>query len=449
MSVPPLEPDGLVAAGIHTVIIATPDLQGRLAGRRIPVERFADAVEAGVDICLSVWSWDIAQSTELIDADRLELCGAHNGVPDATMLPDLSTLRRAAWLDGVAICLADVVDASTREPLPIAPRGILRAELERLEAAGFAASVGTELEFYLFRNEPRRLRQSGFRDLEPTTLVPADFMIHEGDVYEQFFRSLRERLEASDVPIEAAQSELGRGQWELTFPHDEPLRIADRHALYKLAVRDMAAAAGYSVTFMAKPLGDQPGSSCHIHASLRTADGTAAFFAPGAQDGMSDTMRHAVAGVMRHAGDLASWYAPTVNSYRRFAADQVVGGSGFWGIDDRTAAVRVVGSSASSKRFEMRVGGADANPYLALTALLASARDGIENGLALPPARTAAFTLPAHLGEAATRLASSALAQSILPAVALDHLTTLSSFEWEVFLRSVSDWDRDRYFDRI
>lgn len=436
-------------SGIETVIVATPDLQGRLVGRRVWAEQFARVAEQGIDICLSVWSWDVAQSTELIDADRLELCGSHNGVPDATLIPDLSTLRRAAWLDATAICLADAIDPRTREPLPVAPRGILRAEVQRLKDAGYTASTGTELEFYLYRNDPRELRLGGFRDLEPTTLVPADFMIHEGNRYDAFFRSLRTRLEASAIPIEAAQNELGLGQWELTFPHTDPLAMADQHALYKLAVRDMAAAAGMSVTFMPKPRGDQPGSSCHMHASLRDLEGTPVFYDEAAPYRMSDTMRHAVAGVLGHAGDLAAWYAPTVNAYRRLAGDAVVGGSGAWGYDDRNAAVRVVGGSPSSLRLEMRLAGADANPYLALTALLSSARDGIERSAPLAAEREPGFTVPAHLGEATERFESSALVHRILSPSVRDHLTALSAHEWSEFLRSVSDWDLDRYFDRI
>lgn len=449
MTDPMLAVSDLSAQEIRTVIVATPDVQGRLVGRRLPAERFAEVIDRGVDISLCAWSWDIAQSTSLIDADRLPLCGMHNGVPDATLLPDLSTLRRAAWLDDTAICLADTVDAKTREPLPVSPRSILRAELSRGEEAGRAASVGTELELYLFRNEPRALRLSGFRDLEPSTLVPADFMIHEGDVHESFFSRVRTALAESGIPIEAAQSEHGIGQWELTFPHTDPLTMADRHSLYKLAVRDMAAQAGLSVTFMAQPVADQPGSSCHVHLSLRDDGGAPVMFDPEAPGGMSAVMRQAAAGALAFAGDFLAWYAPTVNSFRRLSGHGVAGTSGTWGIDDRGATVRVVGDAPASKRFEFRLPGADANPYLVLAGLLASVRHGIERRLDLRDRGAASIDLPPHLGEAARRFGVSPIVADVLTPLAVDHLTALVEHEWETFLSTVSDWDLNRYFDRI
>ena len=239
--------------GFRTVIVATPDLQGRLVGRRIPVEGFGRVVERGVDICTCVWAWDVEQGLDLIGRNVFQLCSMHNGVPDVTLKPDLDTLRPAAWLDGVAICLADPYDPASGEPAPISPRVLLKQELARIAALGYTPMVGTELEFYLFRNDPRELRAGGFRDLDPTTQIPADFMIHEGNLYEPFFQRLRSDLRASGVRVEAAQSEWGTGQWEMTFVYGQALQMADQHVLYKLAVRDSAAREGMSATFMARP----------------------------------------------------------------------------------------------------------------------------------------------------------------------------------------------------
>ncbi|MDR5700428.1 glutamine synthetase family protein [Agromyces aerolatus] len=451
-----LAPDELEAAGIRTVVVATPDLQGRLVGRRIPVEGFGRVVANGVDICTCAWAWDIEQGLGLIEGNHFALCGMQNGVPDVTLVPDLDTLRPAAWLDGVAICLADPVDVKTHEPMALSPRVILKQELARLRGLGLTPLAGTELEFYLFKNEPRQLRQSGFRDLDPTTLIPSDFMIHEGNVYEPFFQKLRSDLRASGILVEAAQSEWGTGQWEMTFEYGDPLEMADRHALYKLAVRDSAARAGMSATFMARPLNGQPGSSCHVHVSFIDEAGTPVFWDEQAPEHMSDTMRSAVAGALEHAPGLMGWYAPTINSYRRNNSDEVAGNGRTWGFDNRTTSVRVVGHSAGALRFEFRLPGADTNPYFTLTGVLASARDGIEKSTPAPePVRGSAYDLPAdeamprHLGEAAAAFASSELVASILDEESIRHQRILLDHEWNTFLAAVSDWDLARYFDRI
>lgn len=456
MSAWALDPDGLEAAGIHTVIVATPDLQGRLVGRRVPVERFPGVREDGVEICTCVWAWDIDQSPRLIESDRLALCGLHNGLPDATLLPDLATLRRAAWLDGVALCFADPVVGDAREPLSISPRVILTRELERYRSRGLRPLAGTELEFYLFLNDHRALREHGYRGLEPTTSVPSDFLIQPGNAYEPFFRTLRTDLLESGVAVEAAQSEAGPGQWEMTFAYGDPLGMADQHALYKLAVRDAAAAAGMTATFMARPLTDSPGSSCHIHLSVVAADGTPLFWDGDAAGRMSASMRQAIAGVLHHAVDITAWYSPTVNSFRRNNSSDVAGTGRTWGYDNRTTTIRVLGRDPRRLRFEFRLPGADANPYLALAGMLASARDGMERGLALgEPVQGNAYALgrdesmPRTLGEAASAFMGSPLARDILAEEDVRHFGVLFEHEWETFLAAVSDWDLYRYFDRI
>lgn len=450
-----LDPTRLEELGYRTVIVATPDLQGRLVGRRVPVEGFARVVERGVDICTCVWAWDVEQGLDLIGKGALALCSMDNGVPDVTLRPDLSTLRPAAWLDGVAICLADPHDPATGEPAPISPRVLLRRELERLAELGYTPMVGTELEFYLFRNDPRALRAGGFRDLDPTTQVPSDFMIHEGDLYEPFFQRLRGDLRASGIAVEAAQSEWGTGQWEMTFVYGRALEIADRHVLYKLAVRDSAAREGMSATFMARPLNGQPGSSCHVHVSLVDGGGIPVFWSDDAEHHVSPTMRSAIAGALHWAPDLMAWYSPTINAWRRTNSEEVAGHGRTWGFDNRTTSIRVVGHRAGDLRFEMRLPGADTNPYLTLAGLLASVRKGLEDGLELAPHTPGnAYALPpdeempVNLQEATRRFAASPLVRDILTPDLVDHHRVLLEHEWNVFQTTVSDWDLQRYFDR-
>jgi glutamine synthetase len=256
--------------------------------------------------------------------------------------------------------------------------------------------------------------------------------------------------------MEAAQSEYGAGQWEMTFVYGAPLEMADRHALYKLAVRDSAVAAGMTATFMARPVNDQPGSSCHVHVSLVAGSGEKLFWNDEAHDHMSDTMRSAMAGVLEHTPEFMAWYAPTINSYRRSTSGDVVGAGLTWGYDNRTTSVRVVGHKAEQLRFEFRIPGADTNPYLTLTGVLASARDGVERHAQPDPATIgSAFSLPKddrvprNLERATALFAQSEFVRDLVGADVVEHFRILLEHEWNVFHSAVSDWDLHRYFDRI
>jgi len=451
-----LRSDDLEAEGIHTVIAGTPDLQGRMVGRRVPIDQWARVAAHGIEICTCAWAWDVAQSFDLIGGGQLALCNMHNGVPDVLLRPDLGTLRRAAWLDGIAICIADPEHLDTGEPMSISPRVILKQRIAELAELGYTPQVGTELEFYLFLNESRSLRKNGFRDLDPTTLTPSDFLIHEGNAYEPFFRKLRADLKSSGIRMEAAQSEWGTGQWEMTFVYGEALEMADRHMLYKMAVRDSAVAAGMSVTFMARPLNGQPGSSCHVHTSLLDSDGRPAFWSDEDPDHMSAVMRSAIGGVLEHAPELMAWYAPTINSYRRNNSEEVAGFGRTWGIDNRSVSVRVVGHAPEARRFEFRLPGADTNPYLTLSGLLGSLADGIQQQTA-PPAMTVGnayegevdTVMPSHLAAAAELFGASGFVERLIGDEDRKHFRLLAEQEWRVFQSTVSDWDLQRYFDLI
>lgn len=450
-----LKPEELEREGIHTVLVGTPDIQGRLVGRRVPVKRFLSVLETGIEICTCAWAWDVDQSFDLIASGNIAVCTLDNGAPDAALIPDLSTLRRAAWLDGIAVCIADPVWPDTGEPLEESPRQILKNEIARYREKGLTPKAGTELEFYLFLNNHRELRQNGFRGLEPTTLTPNDFLLSEGNYYEPFFHKLREDLLASGIEIEAAQSEWGTGQWEMTFQYGDVLEMADRHALYKMAVRDSAHAAGMSVSFMAMPMNGQAGSSCHVHFSLVNDAGDNIFYDADGEYGMSDPMRHALAGVMEHTPEFMAWYAPTINSYRRTATDDTFDFGQSWGRVNRYTANRVVGHSASTMRFEFRIPGADTNPYLTLTGILASARDGMDRKLPLAPGHTGVpeikigEVVPANLRDAGQRMGESEFVKSVVGEESRNLFMHFALHEWNVAQAHVSDWELARYFDRI
>ena len=430
-----------------TVVVCTPDVQGRLLGRRLTLDAFLRGVDRGVDMCTAAFAWDIVQDPMGMDG-RLDWTGFHTGWPDIRLEADLSTLGPAGWLERTAICLADAVELADGAPVAVAPRSILRRQVDALSADGFTALTGTELEFYLYLGTPDENRAGGHTVLAPTTLQPADYAIGQGDRYEGFFGDLRRRLADTGIEAEAHQGEWGLGQWEMTLRRQDPVTMADHHALYKLAVRHVAAAHGLTATFMARPTTDQPGSSGHIHLSLWRGD-EAAF--------ADDTVRgSALAGAIEHTPDLLAWYAPTVNSYKRLAQQDFAGWGLTWGEDNRTTSFRTLGHHDDERRFEFRLPGADVNPHLALAALLASARDGVARALdpgdpitgnAYEQAPEAG--LPRHLGEAADRFAASAWARETFGDLVVDHYAAHAHAEVDAWLTAVTDWERTRYLDLI
>ncbi|HTE59776.1 MAG TPA: glutamine synthetase family protein [Solirubrobacteraceae bacterium] len=445
----PLDPDALQDHGVKTVVLAAPDMQGRLFGRRMSPAHFRERLD-GIDACTCALAWDVEQSLEL----QVDYAGFHSGWRDFRLVPDLATLRPMGWLDGVVVCLADL-----REPdgdaVAIAPRTILATQVQRLAALGYEAFVGSELEFYLYRDSYEDARTVGYRDLRPTTRYHADYLISPGNLMEPFFRRLGDGLERSGIALELGQGEWGLGQWELNMRHGGAMATADGHTLFKMAVKEVSALDGLSATFMARPSTAEIGSSGHLHLSLRDASGGFPFFDAGAPDRLSDVFRWAVGGVLEHAADLMPWYAPTVNSYRRVSRDELVAGAGAtWGYDNRTVSVRTVGESPEALRMELRLTGADVNPYLAIAALLASVAEGIERRLDPgPPIVGNAYDqarrpLPGDLGKAAALLHASDTARRAFGDAVVDHYAAVAEHEWQRFMGVVTEWEIARYFEQ-
>jgi glutamine synthetase len=446
-----LQPADLGRLGIDTVIVAGADMQGRLFGKRMSPRVFAAKAADGLHVCSCVYAWDMAQSLGL----HVDFAGGHTGWHDFRLVPDLATLRRAAWLEDTAICLADSIDGHSGQPLPIAPRTILRGQADALASRGLRPYAATELEFYLYRGTPAELRAAGYRDMTPTTAAHADYNITEGNAMEPFFRGLRRALDDSGVPVEAAQVEYGYGQWEINLEYAGALEMADRHMLFKQATRDYAARHGYTATFMPRPLTGDLGSSCHIHASLRDAAGTPVFHDAGAGHQVSDLLRHAVGGVLRRAAELMCWYAPTINSYRRTTSQDFAGNGLTWGFDNRTVSTRVLTGAPSATRLEFRLPGADVNPYLGLAGVLASITDGLRARTEPGPPHagdayaTAGSALPVTLLDAAEAFSRSAFTAAAFGKDVVRHYHAVAEFEWKAFMSAVTDWERDRYLDGI
>ncbi len=445
---------GEVEAGrIDTIILAFPDLYGRLMGKRFEASFFLDAVaESGTHACDYLLTVDM----EMEPVAGYALANWRKGYGDVHLVPDVNTLRRLAWQDRTALILCDVHDEKTSSLLPHAPRSILQNQLAAAASLGFRAMVGSEVEYYIFKETYRSGLDSSYGRLTPTSTYLEDYHIFQGTREENLNGAARRLLQQSGVPVEGSKGEWGLGQHELNLRYSEGLEMADRHTIYKHGLREIADSLGMSVTFMAKYHEKQAGSSCHIHVSL-WKDGKNAFAGNGNLAGIhcSDIFRWFLAGWLHHVPEMMAFYAPTINSYKRFQKGSWAPTGQAWSIDNRTAGFRVVGHG-SSLRIECRIPGADCNPYLAFAASLAAGLEGIRQKLE-PPApilddiyqAKGVEPLPGSLREATARLRDSELALKSFGKEVLDHYVHFFETEQAAFDQTVTDWERMRYFERI
>jgi len=437
------------AGEIDTVVVAFADHYGRLHGKRFDASFFLDdAVANGTHACDYLLTVDM----EMEPVPGYSYASWEQGFGDFHLVPDLETLCVASWLDRTALVLCDVEDEKTHAPVAVAPRSILRRQLERAAAAGFTAKGASELEYYIFDDSYREAAEKKYSGLDPAGWYVEDYHLLQGAREERYNGPVRRHLAASGIPVENSKGEWGKGQHEMNIRYTELLTMADRHSVMKLAMKEIADATGVSVTFMAKPLTDQAGSSCHVHVSL-WQDGNSAFSNENGTD--TDAFRWFLGGWMAHVSDVMPFYAPTVNSYKRYQPGSWAPVGIAWSEDNRTAGFRVVGSGAS-RRIECRLPGADCNPYLVYAAVLASGLDGIANKTE-PPAEFVGDVyqaqdltrVPATLREAATAFAKSDFAREAFGADAHEHYAHFFDVEATQYDNAVTDWERWRYFERI
>lgn len=445
---------GLVAQElIETVIVGFTDHYGRLCGKRYDAEMFVeDVYHHGTHGCDYLLTTDM----EMEPVPGYKFANWELGYGDFHLVPDLHTLRTASWLDKTALVLCDVQHTTTHQPIAVAPRAILRQQLAAARTAGFESFAASELEYYLFQNSYRDAAADGFRNLEPAGWYLEDYHILQGTRTEPFNAAARHHLRHSGVPVENSKGEWGLGQHELNVRYAEALEMADRHVVYKQCLKEVAEQQGLSVTFMAKFASDRAGSSCHIHFSL-WRDGKNAF-AGDNQFGpvrCSDEFRWFLGGWMSHVPDVMPFYAPTVNSYKRYVDGSWAPTRLAWSYDNRTGGFRVVGHD-QSLRIECRIPGADANPYLAFAASLASGLDGIANQIEPPECFTGDIyaarylpRVPYTLAEATDKFANSEFAKQAFGADVVEHYTHFFRTEQAAFNAAVTDWERKRYFERI
>jgi glutamine synthetase len=439
----------------ETVLTVFPDMYGRLLGKRVAARFFLEAVaEGGMHAC----DYLLACDMEMDPVPGYGFASWEKGYGDVHCVPDLDTLRWAAWLPRTALVLCDVVTDADHEPVAVSPRAMLRRQLARARDAGFAVLAASEIELYAFDETYESARAKHYHDLTPAGRYIEDYHIFQGTKEEGLVGAIRRGLEASGVPVESTKGEWGPGQQEINLAYGEALTQADRSAVYKHAAKEIAFAQGKAVTFMAKWDERFAGSSMHVHISLWDAPGGRNLFEGAEPVGpvlASDTFRWFLGGWMAHARELTACYAPNVSSYKRYQAGSFAPTAVAWSYDNRTAGFRVVGRG-QSLRVECRIPGADANPYVVLAAAIAAGLDGIEKKIEPPPVFAGDIyqakdlpRVPGTLREATALFAASELAREAFGADVVEHYTHFLETEQRKFDEVVTCWERARFFERV
>jgi glutamine synthetase len=431
---------------IDTVVVAFTDMQGRLQGKRLHAHYFLDVVvDHGTEGCNYLLSVDVDMNT----VDGYAMSSWDTGYGDMEFALDYDTIRVLEHLPKTVMIQCDLVWLD-HAPVVQSPRTILKAQVAKAAEAGYVALAGTELEFIVFDTTYEQAWRDEYRGLPAANQYNVDYSIVGTTRVEPLLRDIRNTMYAAGMNVEGAKGECNFGQHEIGFLFDDVVVTADNHAVYKTAAKEIASQHGQAITFMAK-FNDHEGSSCHIHLSLRGADGGLVFWEDGKRSAVYDQF---IAGVLATMRDFTLLYAPNINSYKRFADASFAPTTVAWGLDNRTCAVRLVGHD-SSARLENRVPGGDTNPYLALAAMLGGGLYGIENGLELGPEQTGnAYTsdkpkVPTTLREAREVFAGSEIARAVLGEEVVAHYTNMADVELKAFDAAVTDWELRRGFERM
>jgi glutamine synthetase len=447
--------EALIDAGdVDTVLVAFPDLQGRLVGKRVTGSYWRNQMRAGREP-LHMCNYLLAVDSEMNVLPGYEFASWDQGYGDMACQPDLATIRTIPWLEKTVLVLCDLLDEETNAPVEVSPRRILQRQVERAAAAGFTLNFASELEFFVFRESLEEAAAKNYANLTPHSLVVEDYHILQTTRDEYLIRDIRNGINDAGVPVEFSKGEAGKGQHEINLVYANAVEMADRHVIYKNGVKEIAAQHKRAVTFMAKFSSDEVGSSCHVHSSLWSPDGhDALMWDATAPDQLSPAMRGWLGGQIVCGRELAWMYAPTVNSYKRYQPESWAPTALAWSVDNRTCGYRIVGHGASF-RLESRIPGADANPYLAFAATIAAGLHGIEQGLDPGPrfngnayAAPDLPRVPSSLVEATDAFAVSKVAADAFGAGVHDHLLNTARQEWLHFNRAVTDWERRRNFDQ-
>ncbi len=441
------------AAGeIDTVLVCFTDMQGRLIGKRFQASFFVESGYAETHGCDYLLANDITMET----VPGYKAANWEKGYGDFVLKPDLKTLRRTPWLEGTALVLCDVFDHHTHEEVPHSPRAMLRKQVRLIAELDMQAQMASELEFYLFNESYDSARQKSYVNLATAGHYIEDYHIFQTSKEEDVMRSIRNGLEGAEIPVENSKGEWGPGQEEINVRYTDALQMADRHAILKNACKEIAWQKGQSITFMAKWKTELAGSSSHVHQSLWNAQGKEPLFLDeDAQHGMSALMQHYLAGQLAYARDITWFLAPYVNSYKRFQAGTFAPTKAVWSCDNRSAGFRLCGESSKAIRVECRIGGADLNPYLAFSALLAAGIAGIKNKIPLEAGYVGDVyqgstlrEVPKTLNEAIESMQKSEMLRDALGEDVVDHYLRAAEWEQSEYDRQVTDYEVRRGFEQ-
>jgi glutamine synthetase len=438
---------------IETVITAFTDHYGRMMGKRYDAEFFLESVvKGGTHACNYLLTTDM----EMEPVPGYDFANWELGYGDFHLVPDMKTLRQASWLEATALVICQVYSDKTHDLVTEAPRSLLSKQIKQLASLGFESKAATELEYYLFENDYRSANETGYSKMIPAGWYLEDYHIMQGSRTEEFTAAARKHLKYSGVPVENSKGEWGLGQHELNVQYAETLDMADRHVVYKQCLKELADSMGISVTFMAKFHEDRAGSSSHVHISL-WKDGKNLFV--GNEDygpvKASKEFGYFLAGWIKYVPDVMVFYAPTINSYKRFVDGSWAPTRMAWSKDNRTAGFRIVGEG-NSLRIECRIPGADCNPYLTLAASLASGLKGMKEKLTPEKCFEGDIYAAAHLPmvprtlkEAVELFKKSTFTKEAFGEEVVKHYAHFYETEVADHEKAVSDWERKRYFERI
>lgn len=435
---------------IETVIIAGVDMQGRLFGKRVPAKQFLDFADSGIHTCALNYSWDI--SLEFVDID---FCNWNTGMHDIRIEPDLSTLRLYPWSPKTALVLTYSYNKDGSE-VTISPRNLLRKQIEKLNDMGMKAFAASEYEFYVYKESSESAKEKDYKNLVPLSSYPIDYSLYRLTLDDWFLSKITSYLEEAGIEIESLKGEWGNGQIELNVKYSEILEMADRSAIYKTGVKEIAALNDLMVTFMAKPSSDTNGSSGHTHISLWDKEGKENLFYDSSKEyKLTETGRYFLGGMIALAPEMMLFYAPYINSYKRLTSTEGAPNTQSWGLDNRSTSFRLDGDGKSC-RIENRIPGADVNHYLVFSAMLASGMHGIKNKIDIPEHVTGNASiqenlnrLPKNLMEAVEKFENSDVAKEFFGEDVVKHYLTMAKYEITEFLNYVTDWEKKKYFEFI
>ena len=435
---------------IDTVLVCVSDMQGRLNGKRVTGKAFIDYVYKETHMCDYLYTVDM----DMFTVPGYKTSSWETGYGDMTVIPDLSTIKIAHWLEKTAIVLCDCLDHDGKKPLMHSTRQILRNVVSKANKMGFEPMIGSELEFFLFNQTYDDIHKNNYSNLQESSWYIQDYMIFQTTKEEDVLRELRNSLLKSGIYVECSKGEAAPGQEEINVVFTNALSMADNHILIKNAAKEIAFKHNKAITFMAKYKEEVGGSSCHIHNSLfdkKTKKNV--FYNSKDKYGMSNIFKSYVAGQIKFLSDISIFLAPNINSYKRFQDGSFAPTKSVWGIDNRTAGFRLAGHG-SSIRIECRVPGADVNPYLSFAVLVAAGLYGIENKLKLEEPYSGNIyqkkvrEIPKTLSEAIKIAKKSKLLKNIFEADVLEHYIHAAEWEQKEYDSSVNDWQLRRYFER-